>query len=72
MARRHHHPSDAEKAYNRVVWAVERQHEQTERQQGAAAVRRRQQREWYRRVAGVALAAAALLAGIGIVVRWFL
>jgi hypothetical protein len=71
MARRHHHPSDAEKAYNRVVWAAERQHEQMGRQQGAAAVRRQQQ-ERYWKVAGVALAVAALLAVIGIVVRSFL
>jgi hypothetical protein len=71
MAKRHHHPSDAERAYNRVVWEAEREHERMGRQQGVAAVRRQQQeRSW--RVAGVALAVAALLAVIGIVVQSFL
>ena len=70
MARRHHQPSDAEKVYNRLVWAAERRHEQDEQQRVADALRlkRRGRLLW---AAGVALGAAALLAVLGVVVRSF-
>jgi hypothetical protein len=71
MARRPYHHSDAEKVYNRIVWAAERRQEELEQERAAAALRRDRLGRLLR-AACFALGAAALLAVIGIVVRSFL